>query len=169
MLRVIDGMQARFKEVTIPTQTFESDEQASVAIVFERVNRFGVELDTLQLLSAWTWSEDFDLQEKFEELAESLEPFGFGLVGEDTNLLLRCCSAVIRHEASPRALMQLKGEEVRDRFEEIVNGIQGAIDFLRTNLDVHSLQNLPYATFLVPLSVFFATEGNKTVAGCSTA
>jgi hypothetical protein len=162
-LQTIDRMQQRFKEVSVPVQTFESDNKASVAIVFERVNRFGIELDTLQLLSAWTWSEDFDLQEKFEELAEQLEPFGFGLVGEDTNLLLRCCAAVIRNEASPNALMQLNGEEVRDRFDEIVNGILGAIDFLRANLEVHALKNLPYATFLVPLSAFFAIEGNQSV------
>jgi hypothetical protein len=160
----IDRMQSRFKEVVIPTQTFESDERSSVAIVFERVNRLGIELDTLQLLSAWTWSEDFDLRERFEELAETLEPFGFGPVGEDTNLLLRCCAAVIRHEASPGALMQLNGEEVRDRFAEIVSGIHGAIDFLRTNLEVHALKNLPYATFLVPLSVFFARQDGSSVA-----
>ena len=162
-LETIDLMQQRFKEVVVPTQTFESDDRASVAIVFERVNRFGIELDTLQLLSAWTWSEDFDLQEKFEELAEALEPFGFGLVGEETNLLLRCFAAVIRNEASPNALMQLNGEEVRVRFEEIVNGIQGAIDFLHANLSIEALKNLPYSTFLVPLSVFFAVEGNQAV------
>lgn len=161
--RLIDDMQTRFREVQVPIQTFETDDRARVAIVFERVNRLGIELDTLQLLSAWTWSEDFDLQEKFTELALELEPFGFQLVGEDTNLLLRCCSAIISSEAAPAALMRLDGDEVRERFDEIENGIKGAIDFLRANLRVGTMKNLPFGTLVVPLSVFFSSAGNAAV------
>lgn len=162
-LTVIDGMYERFKEIQIPTQTFETDDKARVAIVFERVNRLGVELDVLQLLSAWTWSEDFYLQDKFQELGEALEPFGFELVGDDTNLLLRCCAAVIKGQAAPSTLMTLDGDEVRDRFEEIENGVNGAIDFLINNLEVRALKNLPFGTLIVPLSVFFATPGTTSV------
>ena len=50
---LIDSVQATFKEANLPVQLFETDDRAKVAIVFERVNRLGVELDTLQLLSAW--------------------------------------------------------------------------------------------------------------------
>ncbi len=163
LARTIDETQAVFKEATLPVQTFETDDQTAVAIVFERVNRMGVELDTLQLLSAWTWSEDFDLQQEFAELAETLEPFGFRGVGEDTNLLLRCCAAVVAGDASPNALVSLNGSEVRQRFAEISNGIKGAIDFLRVNLNVHALKNLPYSTILVPLAVFFAVPANDAV------
>lgn len=163
LLKVIDGMQAVFKEAKLPVQTFETNDKAKVAIVFERVNRMGVELDTLQLLSAWTWSEDFDLQQEFAELSETLEPFGFHGVGEDTNLLLRCCAAVVAQDASPDALVDLDGSEVRDRFDEISNGLKGAIDFLQTNLNVYALANLPYSTMLAPLSVFFAAPGTKAV------
>jgi hypothetical protein len=157
----IDKLQERFKEVTIPVQTFSTDDKKTVAIVFERVNRKGVPLDTLQLLSAWTWSDEFDLQQKFEELASELEPFKFDELGADTNLLLRCCAAVMARDASPDTLVDLNGDEVRARFDEVVNGIKGAIDFLRTNLEVQSLENLPYQTLLVPLSVFFAVPGNR--------
>jgi hypothetical protein len=130
------------------------------------VNRKGVPLDTLQLLSAWTWSDEFDLQQKFEELASELKPFRFDELGTDTNLLLRCCAAVMARDASPDTLVNLNGAEVRARFDEVVNGIKGAIDFLRTNLHVESLDNLPFQTLLVPLSVFFAVPGNE-LAGYS--
>lgn len=152
----IDSVQAKFKEATVPLQLIETDDRAKVAIVFERVNRLGVELDILQLLSAWTWSEEFDLQEKFAELADDLKPFGFAGIGEDSNLLLRCCSAVIGDDASSSGLLNLNGAEVRDRFDEIRNGILGAIDFLRKSLSVQQLKNLPYPTLLVPLAAFFA-------------
>jgi hypothetical protein len=51
----VDRLYQQFNHARIPVQTFSSDDRAAVAIVFERINRLGVELDTLQLLSAWTW------------------------------------------------------------------------------------------------------------------
>lgn len=159
----MDEMQKRFLQATLPVQSFETDSQAEVAIVFERVNRLGIALDAFQLLSAWSWSEDFDLQEQFRELATELEPFGFADVGQDPNLLLRCCAAVIAGDASPNALVSLNGSVVRDRFDEIRNGVLGAVDFLRRDLHVETLENLPYSTVLVPLSVFFAVPGNQHV------
>jgi len=160
---LIDEVQAVFKEATIPTQEVATEDRAKVAIVFERVNRLGVELDTFQLLSAWTWSEDFDLQERIRSLAEEVAPHGFGDIAEDTNLILRCCAAVVASDASPSALMGLKGADVRSRFDEIENGVKGAIDFMRANLRVHKLINLPYPTLLVPMAVFFATPDTKGV------
>jgi Protein of unknown function DUF262 len=130
-IREIDSAQAIFKEADIPTQVIETDDRGKVAIVFERVNRLGVELDTFQLLSAWTWSEEFDLQEQIASLSEELAPFGFGEIGEETNLLLRCCSAVIAEDVTAPGLLSLNGAEVRERFDEIANGLRGAIDFLR--------------------------------------
>ncbi|HAM21297.1 MAG TPA: hypothetical protein DCQ04_03315 [Actinobacteria bacterium] len=160
---VIDSVQAIFKEAKIPTQDIVTDNRGKVAIVFERVNRLGVELDVLQLLSAWTWSDEFDLQTRFSDLAAILAPFGFGDVGDDSNLLLRCCAAVVSNDASPNTLMNMRGTEVRDRFDEIENGIQGAIDFVRTHLKVEKLSNLPYPAVLVPLTAFFAHKDGKSI------
>lgn len=159
----IDELHSRFKEVDVPVQTFDTDDRTGVAIVFERVNRLGVELDTLQLLSAWTWSDDFDLQRRFADLSETLEPFGFKGVGEDITLLLRCCAAVVDGDASPRTLVSLNGGKVRDKFPQVVNGLMGAIDFVRKELYVEKLDNLPYSTLLVPLAVFFACNDGDSV------
>lgn len=163
LLERIDALQAKFKEVRIPVQTFSTEDRATVAIVFERVNRKGVELDTLQLLSAWTWSDEFDLQQAFKNLSSDLKPFGFADVGEDTNLLLRCCAAVLEGEASPDTLVDIEGARVRERFGDIVNGIKGAIDFLRRDLQVQSVNNLPFLTLLVPLSAYFAGPEDQSV------
>lgn len=156
LLEKIDSIQTRFKEAQIPVQTITTEDKTAVAIVFERVNQRGVELDTVQLLSAWTWSGDFDLNQKFEELAADLAPFGFRDVGADKDLLLRCCSAVLMGDPSADTLVNLNGAIVRTRFEEVVTGIKGAIDFLQKNLHVERLSNLPYDNLLVPLSAYFA-------------
>lgn len=163
LAKKIDDMQTVFKEVRIPVQQFRTEDKATVAIIFERVNRQGVPLDTLQLLSAWTWSDDFQLQGQFGELAEQLEPFGFGGMADDSNLVLRCCSAILGGDASPESLMSLTGQNVRERFQEVLNGIRGAVDYVRSNFQVHALDNLPYANLLVPLSIFFSVDGNKEI------
>ncbi len=159
----IDEMQARFKEARIPYQPLTTEDRARVAIVFARINRTGVPLDTLQLLTAWTWSEEFDLQQEFDDLRDELARFGFAGVGEDPDLILRCCAAVLAGDASPTTLIGLRGSDVRARFEEVANGLMGAIDFLKTNLHVQTLANLPFSTLLVPLCVFFATPGQEHI------
>lgn len=160
-LEKIDNLQAVFKEVKIPYQTLETNDKSKVAIVFERINRKGVPLDTLQLLTAWTWSEEFDLQDKFENLQEEIKPYGFEELGSNADLLLRISSAVLTHNATSKSLIELNGSIVRERFQEVTNGIKGAIDFLKRNLKIEKISNLPYEHFLIPLSVFFSNQGNQ--------
>lgn len=151
-------VQQMFQEYSLPTQEFETDSKESIAIVFERINRAGTPLNTYQLLTAWSWSADFDLQEEFLELSEELRPYGFGNISQDKDLQLKCCSAVIKGETSPAEIMNLTGEEVRNNFEKIRNGIKGSIEFLKDQLKVHSLEWLPYPSMIITLTAFFATE-----------
>jgi hypothetical protein len=130
----IDDLQTRVKEALIPIALLQTDDRVKVAIVFERINHQGVPLDTLQLLTAW----------------ESLEEHGFAGVGEDTSLVLRCCAAILVGEPTADRLIGLNGAAVRDRFDDVENGIKGAIDFLRTQLGVETLRNMPYPTMLIP-------------------
>ncbi|MFM6002357.1 MAG: DUF262 domain-containing protein, partial [Sphaerospermopsis kisseleviana] len=137
----LDKLQEKFKEVSIPAQILKTEDRAIVAIVFERVNRLGMKLDTLQLLSAWTWNEDFDLLENFNNLKEELEEFGFSEVGEDCDLILRCTAAILKKDPSPESLLKLSGQEIRAAFPKVKNGICGAIDFMRQQLKISALKN----------------------------
>jgi hypothetical protein len=152
----IDKLQEKFKEVQIPVQILKSEDRSIVAIVFERINHLGVALDTLQLLSAWTWSDDFDLLDKFKELREELSEFGFAGVGDDAVLVLSCVAGILTKEPGPEKLLDLNGADVRSQFSTVQNGIRGAIDFLRTQLKVVHLKLLPYPAMLIPLAAFFA-------------
>lgn len=156
-LKKIDDLQSRFKEYLIPNETFESSDRNKVAIVFERINRAGTDLNVFELLSAWSWSEDFDLVEKFAELQEKIASHGYDDLVDDKDLQLRICAGVITGETSPSKILDLQGEDIRNRFLEIENGILGAIDFLRRELNVTHFRLLPFPGILVPLSCFFAT------------
>lgn len=162
-IAVVDKLQEKFKEVQIPVQLLKSEDRSIVAIVFERINHLGVALDTLQLLSAWTWSEEFDLLEKFKELREELSDFGFEGVGDDADLVLGCVAGILTGEPGAEKLLSLNGADVRAQFSNVENGIRGAIDFLRAELGVVHLKLLPYPSMLVPLSVFFAAPDGKEI------
>lgn len=162
-LEEIVKVQSIFTGTLIPVETFAEEDRTSVAIVFERVNRLGVKLDTFQLLTAWTWSEDFDLQVKFEELAEEFEEFGFGEVGSDNDLMLKCCAAILKGDPSPSALIDISGSDVRDKFETVATALRLAIDFLKSNLHVQHLKFLPYAGLLIPLAAYFSVDQSRSV------
>lgn len=154
----IDQMQSRFREYDVQTQVFETEDRNKVAIVFERINRAGTDLKVFELLSAWSWSDDFDLTDKFSELQEEIEEHGYSDLSKEQDLQLRICAGIITHETSPEKIMSLSGEEIRNRFNEIRNGITGAIDFLKRELGVRHYAMLPFPGVLIPLSCFFATE-----------
>ena len=155
-------LQRRFQEFQLNLDLIEFENKDEIAIIFERVNRAGVRLDAFQLLSAWTWSSEFDLNDSISELATDLEPFGFYELSSDPNLMMKCFSAVIKGDAQLKDVITLHGPTVRDRFDEIKRGILGAIDFLKKQLLIESLSLMPYPAMLVPLSAFFATS---TVSG----
>lgn len=159
----IVSVQDRFKGALIPEQTFETGERAEVAIVFERVNRMGIELDIFQLLTAWTWSEDFDLQERFLKLGEVLEEVEFNGIGEDSDLMMRCCAAILRADPAPAALIDINGSEMREDFERIEKALKLAVDFLKTNLNITNVRYLPYPALLVTLSSYFSIDQAKPI------
>ncbi|BCO08153.1 hypothetical protein GF1_05290 [Desulfolithobacter dissulfuricans] len=154
----IDKLQEKFKEYLIPNEIFESDNRNNVAIVFERINRAGTELDVFQLLSAWSWSDDFDLTEKFADLQEEIVEHGFDELCNNRDLQLRICAGIIKGETTPAKILEMQGEEIRQNFERIRRGIIGAIDFLKRELNVKNFKLLPFPGTLVPLCCFFATN-----------
>lgn len=157
-ITLIDDLQTRFKEYILSNEVFESDDRNAVALVFERINRAGTELSKFDLLSAWSWSEEFNLKERFERFDDQLQSYGYSKLSEDRDLQLKICSAIMSGETTPAAIFNLSGDEVRNRFDEIESGIKGSIDFLRKELLVYSFDALPYPGLLVPLTAFFATD-----------
>lgn len=154
----VNDVQNKLRDFKIPVVTFETDDKNEVAIVFERINRAGTELKTFELLTAWSWSEDFDLIEKFEDLQGDIEGAGFHDLVSDRELQLRICSAVISGETAAPKILDLSGQDIRDRFNEIRNGILGAIDFLQNQIGVKHYKMLPFPSALIPLSCYFSTD-----------
>lgn len=154
---IVDKLQEIFKEFSVPFEIVETDDKEHVSIVFERINRAGIPLNSFQLFTAWSWSEDFDLQDELTSLATELSEYGFDEIINQQDLLLKCFTGVILGNTSPKAIMELDGTSIREAFVSIKNGIKSSIDFLQKELNVYTLKILPYPSMIVALTRFFAS------------
>ena len=154
----IDSVQRKFLSYIIPDIVFEADDLNSVAIVFERINRAGTELNTFELLSAWSWSDSFDLVEKFEDLQDEIASHGFEELGNDRDLLLRVTAGIIKQNTTPASILQMSGNEIRENFDKVKKGVLGALDYLSRELSIKHYKMLAFPGTLVALSAFFATD-----------
>jgi uncharacterized protein with ParB-like and HNH nuclease domain len=105
-------LYSKFINYELPVVTIKHREKSEVGIIFERINNTGTKLTTLDLMTAWTWTEDFHLLESMTDLQDELEEKNFGDL--TANILLQSVSAVIQNNTTTKAVTELSGEQVRD-------------------------------------------------------
>ena len=153
-------LYSRINNYEIPVITISRRSKNEVGVIFERINSTGTTLTTLDLLVAWTWSEDFHLQEALGELAEELDAKGFGDIPD--KVILQCLGAVLAADTRTKTILQLNSSDVRSQFETVGESIAAAVDFLSTECRVQSLDLLPHLQQIVPLSHFFHKTASPT-------
>ena len=79
-------LASQFLNYEVPVVTIENRDRADVGIIFERINNTGTKLSALDLMTAWTWTDDFHLLEASNSLLEELEGKGFGSIKHKTLL-----------------------------------------------------------------------------------
>jgi uncharacterized protein with ParB-like and HNH nuclease domain len=149
----VQDLHRKFNNYEVPIVTITNRSKTEVGIIFERINSTGTKLTTLDLMVAWTWSEDFHLQEKINELLEVLEAKGFGELPEKT--ILQCLSAIIQKSTSTKDILALDPKVVHDQFHRLISSMEKSIDFLATQLKA-TYDFLPHVQQLIPLTFFFS-------------
>src|SRR5690606_16915984 len=66
-----------FKDYEFPVVTIKERTNKEVCSIFQRINSSGTPLSNLELLTAWTWSEQFDLRREIEALLDKLADKGY--------------------------------------------------------------------------------------------
>ena len=145
-------LASQFLNYEVPVVTIENRNRGDVGIIFERINNTGTKLSALDLMTAWTWTDDFHLLEASNALLDELEEKGFGSIKHKT--LLQLISAVIQNSTVSKSILNLTGEEVRDNWERICDVIKRTVDFLATDLSCRNLDFLPFTQQLIPLVKF---------------
>ncbi len=145
-------LASQFLNYEVPVVTIENRDRSDVGIIFERINNTGTKLSALDLMTAWTWTDDFHLLEASNSLLEELEGKGFGSIKHKT--LLQIISAVIQSTTVSKNILNLTGEQVRDNWDRICNAIRKTVDFLATDIGCKNTDFLPFTQQLIPLIKF---------------
>lgn len=153
-------LSSKFLNYEVPVVQIKNRNKEEVGVIFERINNTGTKLNTLDLMTAWTWTEDFHLLDAMEELLEELDEKGFGKI--DEKLLLQIAAAVIIGSTQTENVLKLTGDRVRDNWDLVKESFRRAIDFLGTEIGCCSIDLLPFHQQLVPLVRFFSKK--KTVS-----
>ncbi len=147
------ALASQFLNYEVPVVTIENRKREDVGLIFERINNTGTKLGPLDLMTAWTWTEDFHLLEASNELLGELEEKGFG--GIKHKVILQIISGIINETTISKNILTLKGEDVRDNWSRVEESCRKGIDFLATEIKCQHLDFLPFAQQLIPITVFF--------------
>lgn len=151
---VASEMHDRFSNYEMPLVLTTKRDKSEVGVIFERINNSATRLSTIDLMVAWTWKEDFHLKEKFVEILEILEEKDFGDI--DEKVLLQCLGSIIEKTAKTKDILSLSPDKVRNNIDKLQSGLEKAIDFLSTDLNMKSKEFLPHSHQIVPLVYLFS-------------
>lgn len=154
--RTIVELQEVFKDYEIPVVTIAEKDHREVCDIFERINSQGTPLTTMELLTAWTWSESFDLRESLIALQSEIEEAGFGQIENRT--LLQCLSAMNIGQITTQSIVDVEPKDIVESIPSLQQGLRGAVDFLAQEISIGSLDFLPFPVQLIPLVWFFSRE-----------
>jgi hypothetical protein len=158
--KVIAGATERFKDYEFPVVTIKDRTNQEVCRVFQRINSSGTTLSTLELLAAWTWSDQFDLRNEIQSLLERLADKGYEDLDETE--VMRCLAAVVRDSIDSEALVDEKPENLVTGMSKLKQAMFAAIDFLEKDVLIKNIVFVPFPIMVVPLVRFFATTLKPT-------
>lgn len=147
-------LQSKFQNYEVPIITTSKRKKEEVGIIFERINNTGTKLTTLDLMIAWTWSEDFHLKEKMDEILDILDRKGFGETPD--KVILQCLSGIEQQTTKTKNILLMSPDVVKSNFEILKESLEKTIDFLSTELKMFSRDFLPHSHQIVPLTFFFS-------------
>jgi len=126
----------------------------AVCKIFQRINQSGKRLDRFDLISAMTFTSDFNLRERFKsDLVKRLERTHFGAISPVvvTQLLALLKSG----QCTERDEFSLTTGDIKGMWSSAVDAILLAADTLRMNLGVVNASYLPYDALLTLLAYYF--------------
>ncbi len=154
MATKIATLTERFKDYEFPVVTIKDRTNQEVCRVFQRINSSGTSLSTLELLAAWTWSDQFDLRKEIDLVLERLADKGYEQL--DQNLLMRSLAAVVLDRIDVDELVDVGPDKLISGMQTLKQAIYAAVDFLEKELRIRNIVFVPFPIMIVPLIKFFS-------------
>lgn len=161
----LDDVLAAFTQYKLPVVTLKELTIDEVCPIFERINSSGTRLSTYDLMVAATWSEEFDLNTRVNNILESLEAKGYGNTSPSS--VLKAVSAIELEsiqDKSLRSLRKLPTSDIDSLVERTRRALLGAVDSLSTQFGIRSWDFLSYEAVLV-ICVYIFRNAKQLDAG----
>lgn len=148
-----EEVASAFRQYKVPLITLNSASLEVVTKSFERINSRGADMSELHMLNALTYSPDFDLLKRDQELRkEFLAPFGWH--GIDSDIVLRCLKLNLGadiYKTNPDEV----SKSLRDdpgALERTFVGLRETAKFFRNAFAISSPALVPYRIQIVAIA-----------------
>lgn len=147
-----DQLSYRFQQCRIPIVVMVTDDLELAARTFQRINSLGTPMAESHLVAALTWTKEFDLRERLDEMREDFPP---GWREIDEGLFLQVCKGLSGLDMTKAGQAELvtKLKEDPTLLERAGAALARAADWLSTEAAVVRPEVLPYAFQAVLLAV----------------
>lgn len=150
----------RFNNYPFSAIHVRDKELDEVCDIFERINQGGQRLNLFDLISASTWTPNFDLRVAVKEENEKLKNKGFGEI--DNEVYLQALSLIAKGSCTRPVQLQLRAEDVSKYWQKTIESISLAIDYLKSNLGVVNSLFIPYRGMIALVAyLFYKVKGRS--------
>lgn len=143
-----------FKDYEFPVVTIKDRSNKEVCSIFQRINSSGTPLSNLELLAAWTWSDQFDLRNEIEALLDILKDKGYEEI--DQSLLMRILATLTSDSLDSDDLVDVDPDKLIAGMRSLKPALLAAVDFLEGQLKIKNIVFLPFPIMMIPVVKFFA-------------
>ncbi|MFH1408194.1 MAG: DUF262 domain-containing protein [Patescibacteria group bacterium] len=159
--RAFNDCRQKFYNYPFSAVSVCEKELDEVCEIFERLNQGGKRLNLFDLVSAGTWSKDFDLRKAVETNNKKLEgDQNFGKI--DDEVYTQTLALVSRKSCTRVVQLQLNKADIQNHWQDVIRTIGQAVDYLRHNLGVVNSLFLPYRSMVSLVAyLFYKIQENK--------
>ncbi|WP_123715901.1 DUF262 domain-containing protein, partial [Pseudomonas poae] len=143
-----------FKDYEFPVVTIKERSNKEVCSIFQRINSSGTPLSNLELLAAWTWSDEFDLRREIDSLLDALSDKGYEQI--DQPLLMRMLASLTCGSIDSDDLVDVDPTVLVDGMKRLKKAILSSVDFLEGQLKIKNVIFLPFPIMLIAIVNFHA-------------
>jgi hypothetical protein len=152
--KMIALVTERFKDYEFPVVTIKERTNKEVCSVFQRINSSGTPLSNIELLAAWTWTDQFDLRQEIEKLLDTLADKGYEQI--DQPLLMRMLASITIDSIDSDDLVNVDPDKLIEGVKVLKSAIFSTVDFLEGQLKIRNVVFLPFPIMLIPITRFFS-------------
>ncbi len=134
----------------------------AVCDIFQRINQSGQRLDRFDLVSAMTFSPEFDLRTRFQDdIIEPLKQTGFGAI--DPSIITQLLALLQFGQCTEQHEFALKGEHIRKHWDDVKESVPLAAATLRKSMGAMTADYLPYNAVFTLLSYCYANMDDRSL------